>query len=95
MVEAWDELQKDKVSQQEEVKAFIPVQQEIVDEEQADSRTQEFLRWHQRLGHLAPSTMQNMARFGLLPARLARCEVSICPSCLAGEAIVVSGEASP
>ncbi len=88
LIDDWEELAANKVPTEEKKPPapVIPVQQELIDKESSISTTQEFLRWHQRLGHLAASTMQNMARNGFLPAHLARCEVPVCPSCMAGKA---------
>ena len=47
----------------------------------------EFLKWHHRLGHLSPNKMRLMARSGLLPSKLAKCEEPpLCQACLYGKA---------
>ena len=46
----------------------------------------EFQQWHERCGHIPPSRIQAMARNGILPARLAKCHVPMCPSCTFGKA---------
>jgi len=56
------------------------------EEEHFDNVKAEFLRWHHRLGHLSPERIQKIAEIGLLPRRLAKCEVPLCTSCLYGKA---------
>ena len=60
----------------------------IVDDEEEhfDNVKAEFLRWHHRLGHLSPVKIQSLARYGILPKRLAKCDVPLCTSCLYGKA---------
>lgn len=45
----------------------------------------EMLRWHARLSHIPMSRIQQMAKEGALPARLARCRVPMCQSCIYGK----------
>jgi len=45
------------------------------------SASNEFLRWHHRLGHASPNKIRIMAREGILPKRLARCDIPICGRC--------------
>jgi hypothetical protein len=47
---------------------------------------QEFLKWHHKLGHLAPKKMQLMADQGVLPKKFAKCQVPLCTACLFGKA---------
>jgi hypothetical protein len=64
----------------------------LVEDEEDDVRMSkkptvaEFLRWYHRLNHIPMNKMQQMARLGLLPKRLARCQVPACTSCLYGKA---------
>jgi hypothetical protein len=64
--------------------------QDQVSPDEEDSRPQdasaEFLRWHFNLNHASPKRIQAMARMGILPARLAKCPVPLCTSCLYGKA---------
>ena len=46
----------------------------------------EFLRWHHRLGHISAKKIKVLAKLGILPARLANCNVPYCTSCLFGKA---------
>jgi hypothetical protein len=61
----------------------------IKDEEDTavrDNPAAEFLRWHHILNHMLAAKMQAMARQGLLPTKLAKCQVPLCTSCLYGKA---------
>ena len=46
----------------------------------------EFLRWHHKLNHMSAAKMQSMAKRGLLPSKLAKCQIPTCTSCLYGKA---------
>lgn len=46
----------------------------------------EFLRWHHKLNHMSGAKMQSMAKRGLLPTKLAKCQIPACTSCLYGKA---------
>ena len=48
--------------------------------------SQEFLKWHHRLGHLSPKKMQLMATQGIIPKKFANCPVPLCTACLFGKA---------
>ena len=54
--------------------------------EENPNASTEFLKWHQRLGHISPNKMRVMAKIGILPKRLASCEIPMCTSCLYGKA---------
>ena len=59
----------------------------IPDEEDSYASTSaEFLRIHHCLGHVSPTKIQVMAKQGLLPVRLATCDVPMCTACLYGKA---------
>jgi hypothetical protein len=47
--------------------------------------TQELLQYHQRMAHMPFKYIRSAAKQGRLPARLAKCEIPICPSCLYGK----------
>ena len=51
-----------------------------------ESTEAEFLRIHQKLGHLPPIRIQKMAKSGALPKRLAHCQIPKCTACLFGKA---------
>ena len=53
---------------------------------QQSSDEAQFMAEHYRLGHLSPAKMQQMARNGQLPARLATCRVPKCAACMYGKA---------
>jgi hypothetical protein len=46
----------------------------------------EFLCWHHKLKHMSAAKMQSMAKRGLLPKKLAKCQIPTCTSCLYGKA---------
>ena len=46
----------------------------------------EFLHWHVQLNHISPASLQRMAKVGILPKRLATCEVPMCKACMYGKA---------
>jgi hypothetical protein len=46
----------------------------------------EFLFYHQHLGHPPLATIRSLAKQGVFPARLRKCPVPICTSCLYGKA---------
>lgn len=46
----------------------------------------EFLRIHQKLGHISPKCIQQMAKMGMSPSRLAKCQIPKCSACLYGKA---------
>ena len=61
----------------------------IEDEEDAafqEKPAAEFLRWHHKLNHMSAAKMQSMAKRGLLPKKLAKCQIPTCTSCLYGKA---------
>ena len=62
--------------------------QVILDEEerQTENTAAEFLRIHQQLGHISPKRIQRLARLGMLPKRLAKCQIPACTACIYGKA---------
>ncbi|KAI2514132.1 hypothetical protein MHU86_25 [Fragilaria crotonensis] len=61
----------------------------VEDEEDAtfqEKPAAEFLRWHHKLNHMSGAKMQSMAKSGLLPKKLATCQIPTCTSCLYGKA---------
>ena len=63
----------------------------VIIEEEEDTAVHEnpaaeFLRWHHKLNHMSAAKMQSMAKRGLLPKKLAKCQVPTCTSCLYGKA---------
>lgn len=49
-----------------------------------DNPAAEFLQWHHKLNHMSAAKMQAMARQGLHPKKLAKCQIPTCTSCLYG-----------
>ena len=60
----------------------------IEDEEdrQVDNLAAEFLKYHHKFNHCSPRRMQLLARSGVIPRRLAKCQVPVCSACLYGKA---------
>jgi hypothetical protein len=56
------------------------------DETNVNNPTAELLAWHYRLSHTPFSKLQEMAKQGIIPKRLAYCSVPKCPACLYGKA---------
>ena len=50
------------------------------------SPSAELLRYHHKFGHISFRRLQEMAKSGVLPARLADCPIPLCGSCLYGKA---------
>jgi hypothetical protein len=57
-----------------------------IDQSTPSDASAEFLRYHQRYAHIAPTKIKAMARRGILPARLATCPIPVCTACLYGKA---------
>lgn len=60
----------------------------VVDDEedrQTTNHAAEFLQWHHRLGHISPKKIRLMAKEGILPKHLSRCNIPICSSCMFGK----------
>ena len=55
----------------------------IVDEEDrlAESKSAELLRLHYKFGHTPFSKLQETAKQGIIPKRLAKCQVPVCSAC--------------
>jgi GAG-pre-integrase domain len=49
------------------------------------SHEEELMLWHQRLSHMPMKRIQAFATKGLLPGRLAKCKVPLCPACVFGK----------
>jgi hypothetical protein len=50
------------------------------------SLEQEYYYWHTKLGHLSKSRMQQLAKTGTIPRRLAKIDPPMCVACLHGKA---------
>ena len=46
---------------------------------------QELMHYHEKLGHMSFRRIRQMARSGILPTRLSKCDIPLCPSCLYGK----------
>ena len=67
---------------QDPLPAVIPDEEDCIPQDVSV----EFLRWHQRLGHILPKKIKIMAEYGILPKRLATCRVPMCTTCMFGKA---------
>ena len=56
------------------------------EERQPDNISAEFLKVHQRMGHISPRRIRRMARVGTLPKRLLKCDTPVCTACMFGKA---------
>ena len=63
-----------------------PVVIEDEEERQSSSTAAEFLKYHQKFGHISPKKIQVMACRGMLPRRLATCPIPVCTACMFGKA---------
>ena len=86
----WDQSQNTPVSFDLNAtnRTDLPV---IIEDEEDTAVSQEnpsaeFLRWHHKLNHMSAAKMQSMAKRGLLPKKLAKCQIPTCTSCLYGKA---------
>ena len=70
--------------------AAVPTQTPAVIEDDEDTQptnvAAEFLKYHIRFNHCSPIKIQEMARQGILPKRLATCDVPVCSACQFGKA---------
>ena len=55
----------------------------ITDEEdrQPDTDTGQLLQYHQRFGHISFGKLQIMAKIGILPRNLSKCNIPVCTAC--------------
>jgi hypothetical protein len=60
--------------------------EETYEETNLPATPAEFLKMHQRFGHLPPDKIRIMARQGLIPSKFAKCEIPMCTACLFGKA---------
>ena len=60
--------------------------QDDEEDRQPSNVAAEFLKYHIKFGHCSPKKIQVMARQGLLPKRLATCDIPICSACQYGKA---------
>ena len=63
-----------------------PIVVEDEEERQNTTAAAEFLRYHQKFGHISPKKIIIMARRGILPKRLASCPIPVCTACMYGKA---------
>jgi hypothetical protein len=47
-----------------------------------NSRQKEYLSWHNRLGHMSHTRLQELMMQGFLPKYFSQCTLPVCPSCL-------------
>lgn len=53
---------------------------------QQSNQAAQLLRFHHRYNHISFSKLQHMARRGIIPKKLATCEIPMCSACLYGKA---------
>jgi GAG-pre-integrase domain len=46
---------------------------------------EELMQWHHRLCHMPMKRVQNLARKGILPQRISKCKIPLCPACVFGK----------
>ena len=63
-----------------------PVIIEDEEDRQVNNLSAEFLKYHHKFNHCSPRRMQLLARSGVIPRRLAKCQVPVCSACLYGKA---------
>jgi hypothetical protein len=56
------------------------------EDRQPESTAAEFLRYHIKYNHCSPRRIQLLAATGVLPKRLAKCQIPICSACQFGKA---------
>jgi hypothetical protein len=62
---------------------------QVIDDEEDRQPTNiaaELLRYHQRLGHISFKKLQEMAKQGTIPKRLAKCPIPVCSACMYAKA---------
>ena len=52
----------------------------------SDNTSAELLRVHHQFNHIGFKKLQLMAKSGILPGRLARCQIPVCSACMYGKA---------
>ena len=66
-----------------DVPRMVETEDEIMTKETPST---ELLKLHQALGHLSMRKLQTMATKGIVPRRLAKCQLPLCGSCMYGKA---------
>jgi hypothetical protein len=64
-----------------------PIIIEDKEDRQPTNLAAELLRYHHRFGHISFRKLAQMAKFGIIPARLAKCPTPTCLACLYAKAI--------
>jgi GAG-pre-integrase domain len=54
-------------------------------ESSSKSQYKELMEWHHRLCHMPMKRIQNLAVKGILPKRIAKCKIPLCPACVFGK----------
>lgn len=70
----------------QELPSCIPVEPTDSEDRQPSNVAAEFLRYHLKFNHCSPRRIQMMAKLGLLPRRLAKCDIPVCSACQFGKA---------
>jgi Reverse transcriptase (RNA-dependent DNA polymerase)/GAG-pre-integrase domain len=91
---AYEEVSTDMISNVRKGKEYednnildISIQEEINNDDHPSkiTPTEELLIWHNRLTHMPMRRIQRLAQRGILPKRLSKCDVPLCPACLYGK----------
>jgi hypothetical protein len=64
-----------------------PIIVEDKEDVQTTNKAAKMLPFHHKFGHVSFPKLQEMAKFGIIPRRLARCPVPSCSACLYAKAI--------
>jgi GAG-pre-integrase domain len=65
----------------------VDIQGNVIDNDDTNKITpsEELLIWHNKLTHMPMRRIQRLAQRGILPERLSKCNVPLCPACLYGK----------
>lgn len=77
------------VKKKDQLPNVVEDEEDVADDEeerQPTHHTAEMLDYHYRFAHISFKRIQDMARWGILPRRLAKCPIPICTACMYGKA---------
>ncbi|GFH52929.1 hypothetical protein CTEN210_09405 [Chaetoceros tenuissimus] len=63
-----------------------PAVVEIEEDRLPDTDTSQLLRYHQQFGHISFAKLQAMAKVGIIPSKLAKCNIPVCVACMYAKA---------
>lgn len=64
----------------------VPIIVQDEEDRQATTPVAKLLKYHHRFGHVSFYSLQQMAREGIIPHRLAKCPIPVCSACLYAKA---------